>query len=519
MGYRFMTIEDLKEMLRRWHSGHSVSSIKRALGFDRNTIRNYVQLFKASGFQPGCQLPDEQALILALQAMLPLKARPRGIRRDFETHKEEILTLITRKQEPVKPKTAFEIVKAKYGIQGSYETFKLFMREHAPSIGRPEPPLRIELPPGEEIQLDYGKVGMFHDHAEGRNKVVWAFCARLSCSRLPYIEFVYTQDSESFVESNIAMLEFYGGASRFISIDNLKAGVDKPGLYEPSVNRAYAEFAEHYGTFINPCRVATPTDKAKIERLMPQARELFRKLKEIHPSFNLSEINGAARNWCLFDYGMADHGTTRLKPRVVFDETEKAALIPLPQTRFEVPVWKTPMVGSDRFFAFDKRHYAMPVQFRFQKIRVRKSGKILRIFDLQHTFIREYVITNSLFNSLPGDFPQDREAMMKGEYPQWLIARAQSFGPGTVKLVTAVLQPHAYINSRRARGIINALEKYRSHPFREEICAKAAIRRAFTPKLLLRMLEEEKLQRHFDFIVPMSDAGRAMTREVREYFN
>jgi hypothetical protein len=161
----------------------------------------------------------------------------------------------------------------------------------------------------------------------------------------------------------------------------------------------------------------------------------------------------------------------------------------------------------------------MPVSYRFQKIRVRKTGKILRIFDMNHTFIREYIITGSLFNSLPGDFPQDREAMMKGEYPRWLIGRAQSFGAGTVKLVEAVLSPHAYINSRRARGIINALEKYRDHPFREEICARAAIRRVFTPKQLVQMLETEKLQGHFDFILPMSNACKAMTRDVKEYFN
>jgi hypothetical protein len=315
------------------------------------------------------------------------------------------------------------------------------------------------------------------------------------------------------------MVDFYGGVTRFLSIDNLKSGVDKPDLYEPRLNRAYAEFAEHYGTFINPCRVGTPTDKAKVERFMPQARELFRLLKAVHPTYNLAELNGAARNWCLFDYGMTNHGTTRRKPKELFEEIEKAILIPLPQTRFEVPVWKTPIVGSDRFFAFDKKHYAMPTQYRFQKVRVRKTGRILRVFDLQYTFIREYIITGKLFNSLSGDFPEDREAMMKGEYPQWIITRAHSFGPGTVRLVEAILEPHAYINSRRARGVIAALEKYRDHPFREEICAKAADRRVFIPKQLVRMLEAEKLQGHFDFIIPMSDAGKALVRDVKEYFN
>src|SRR5512145_2931939 len=127
MGYRYMTIDDLKEIFRRWHAGHSLSSIKQALLFDRNTIRNYVLLFQAAGYAPGQPMPDEQEHLTTLQAMLPLKARPRGIRKSFDQHKEEIINLITRKDEPVKPKTAFLIVKERYDLPGSYETFKLFM--------------------------------------------------------------------------------------------------------------------------------------------------------------------------------------------------------------------------------------------------------------------------------------------------------------------------------------------------------------------------------------------------------
>jgi hypothetical protein len=111
--------------------------------------------------------------------------------------------------------------------------------------------------------------------------------------------------------SSIAMSAWWSssvGVTKFISIDNLKAGVDRPDLYDPRPNRAYAEFAEHHGTFINRCRVATFTDKAIVERLVPQARELFRRLKAVHPTFNLAELNGAAREWCLREDGMTNHG-------------------------------------------------------------------------------------------------------------------------------------------------------------------------------------------------------------------
>lgn len=62
-------------------------------------------------------------------------------------------------------------------------------------------------------------------------------------------------------------------------MDNLKSGVLAPDLWNPTINKTCAEMAEHYGVFIDPCRVATPTDKGKVERFVPSARELFRKLR------------------------------------------------------------------------------------------------------------------------------------------------------------------------------------------------------------------------------------------------
>lgn len=519
MGFRTMTTEELESIFRRWHAGHSITSVKAAVPCDRKTIRNYITLFRTAGYTVGCPFPDAQKLFGDLQAILPLKTRQRGVRDLLVKHKDEIVELVTRKNEPVKSKTAFLIVKEKYDLEVSYETFKLFMREHAFSITRTDAPLRIELPPGQEIQLDYGQVGSLYDPDEKRNRTVYAFCARLSFSRLPFIEFVHAQDQVSFIDSNIDMVEFFGGVTEFLSLDNLKAGVIKPHLYDPELNRAYAEFAAHYGVFLNPCRVGKATDKGKIERLVPSARELFRRLKEVHPSFTLAELNEEALTWCREEYGKTKHGTTGVPPIELFEEQEASALKPLTETRFEAPVWKQVKVAPDRFITFEGKYYCLPYEYRGQTLLARKSGVFLRLFTPHHVLVREYVISLKRFSWLKGDFPDDREALMQGEYPQWLLKQARSFGPATEKLIASVLESHAYLHARRARGILSLLEKYRSHPFREEICGKARTLRVHTPKQIQLMLERELRQLHLDFIVPTSPAGKAMIRDVKEYFN
>lgn len=519
MGFRTMTTEELESIFRRWHAGHTISSIKEAVTCDRKTIRNHISHFIAAGYAVGCPFPEEQKLCRDLQAMLPLKTRQRGVREVLLKHKDEIVELVTRKDEPVKPKTAFLIIKEKFDLHVSYETFKLFMREHAFSITKTAAPLRIELPPGKEIQLDYGKAGSLYDPDAKRNRIVYAFCARLSFSRLPFIVFVHTQDQESFVESNVEMVDFFGGATEFLSLDNLKAGVIKPDLYDPELNRSYAEFAAHYGVFLNPCRVGKATDKGKIERLVPSARELFRRLKEVHPSFTLAELNREALKWCREEYGKAKHGTTGVPPLDLFEEQEKAALKALPPTRFEVPVWKKVKAAPDRFITFAGKYYCLPYQYRGMTLLARKSGVILRLFTQHHVLVREYTITGKRFSWLSGDFPEDREALMRGDYPQWILKQARAFGPSTEKLIESVLESHAYLHARRARGILSLLEKYRDHPFREEICQRARLRRVTTPKQIKLMLEGELRQLRFDFIVPISPAGQAMIRDVKEFFN
>ena len=112
----------------------------------------------------------------------------------------------------------------------SYKTFKIYAREIGLAVQQHRAPTMVELPPGQETQIDYGSVGTLTDQSSDTDRRVQAFTAKLSCCRLPYIRFTYSQNSESFVESNARMLEFYGGVTECLLIDNLKSGVLKPHI-------------------------------------------------------------------------------------------------------------------------------------------------------------------------------------------------------------------------------------------------------------------------------------------------
>ena len=72
------------------------------------------------------------------------------------------------------------MVRTKYELSVSYATFKRFARQQGLSRVERKRMIRIELPPGLETQLDYGKVGTLRDGARGAPSTVWAFCGVLT---------------------------------------------------------------------------------------------------------------------------------------------------------------------------------------------------------------------------------------------------------------------------------------------------------------------------------------------------
>jgi hypothetical protein len=67
--------------------------------------------------------------------------------------------------------------------------------------------------------------------------------------------------------------------------------------------------------------------------------------------------------------------------------------------------------------------------------------------------------------------------------------------------------------------MLSVMETYRCCPFFHDVCAEAAEKRVFNPKQVKCMFESERTQQRLQFVPPLSEAGRAMTRDIHEYLN
>ncbi len=519
MSYRAMNKRDLWEIYRRWQSRQTLSQIASNEGRDRKTVRQYLKRFVAVGLKQSEAAVEQQLFYEVVGATLSARVVRHGPTwEQLCQYADELRELINRGKEPLKPKTAFLVINGKYELGASYETFKRFARHQGLSRKESRRMIRIELPPGLETQLDYGLVGSLADPVSKKDRAVWAGCGVLAYSRLPYIEFVRKQDKSSFASSVVSMLhDGYGGSTEWLTIDNLKSGVIKPDLWDPQINRSLAEVASYYGVFINPCRVARATDKAKIERLVPVARELFRMLKELHPAAGLTELNERALKWCREVYGRKEHGTTGIPPMEAFEE-ERQKLRALPAERFQVAVWKkVPVHSGDQFLTFLKRTFSLPPKWRGKSVWARYVEPLVQLFDAEK-LIRQYVVRPGVNRYWqPEDFPLEVREMMNGGYPAWLMQKAQEYGADAVALIHAVLQPHAYLNARRARGMLDVMKAHHGRPYFQEVCLRARSRGVRLPSTLRRMLEVAEKLPMWQGELPRSETGSAMVRDIQYY--
>jgi hypothetical protein len=63
--------------------------------------------------------------------------------------------------------------------------------------------------------------------------------------------------------------------------------------YDPEINRTYSELAQHYGAVVIPARVATPTDKPKVEVSVQIAQRWVLAALRHQTFFTLADLNAA----------------------------------------------------------------------------------------------------------------------------------------------------------------------------------------------------------------------------------
>lgn len=222
---------------------------------------------------------------------------------------------------------------------------------------------------GSEAQIDYGRLGMWFDPATARRVAVWAFVMVLAFSRHLFVRPVIRMDQTAWCACHVAAFEFFDGVPARLVCDNLRTGVDKPDLYDPQINRSYAELASHYATLVDPARARKPKDKPRVERPMTYVRDSFWKGREFD---SLAQMQQAAVTWSTEVAGLRYlRALEGAQPLRMFEAVEQQALIALPPRAFELTSWSIGTVRVDTHLKVGKALYSVPWRLIGQRLHAR----------------------------------------------------------------------------------------------------------------------------------------------------
>jgi len=245
--------------------------------------------------------------------------------------------------------------------------------------------------------------------------------------------------------------------------------VDRPDLYDPRINRSYAELASHYGCLVDPARSRKPRDKAQVERPMPYIRDSFWRGREFT---SLEHMQAEAARWAADVAGQrACRPLAGAAPAAVFAAVEKDRLAPLPTDPFVLAEWSRCKVGPDIHVKVGQSLYSVPWKHIGTTLDARSTATMVQLFcggDLVKTHVRK---PRGKQTDL-GDYPPEKIAF-RMRTPAWCRRRAAEIGPACTELIAGLLAGNALYRLRAAQGVLALADKHQPGRL-EAACAKAA---------------------------------------------
>jgi transposase len=125
--------------------------------------------------------------------------------------------------------------------------------------------VRVDDPPfGDEAQIDFALMGQVPDGYGGTEKL-YVLIVVLSASRHMFVWPCLSQTARDVIEGLEAAWRFFGGIPKRIVPDNATSMIVKASATDPVKHRAFAEYTDKRAIFVDPARVRSPQDKARVE--------------------------------------------------------------------------------------------------------------------------------------------------------------------------------------------------------------------------------------------------------------
>ena len=365
-----------------------------------------------------------------------------------------------------------------YGFEHRYNSVKRFVAKL-----RARDPERfdvLEFPPGEEAQVDFGQ-GAPTRYQTGRYRRPWLFVMTLKYSGKSYRTTVWKADQEAWAQLHEQAFHAFGGATRYVVLDNLKVGVLRPDIYEPELNPVYAALLAHYGVVGDPCRLADPNRKGTVESAIQHTQGTALQGKRFA---SLEEQNAWLAHWEERWAAPRLHGRKKRQVLEMFRE-EQPQLLPLPATRFHCFRQSCRTVDDGGLIQIGGSYYAARPAPPRSKVIVRLYDREVEILDLTGQLLRRHERSGRR-----GTFtlePEDRIFNPSRETAR-LLHKAQQIGPQTAAFAQHLFARLGRPGQRALYGLTSLPRTYPCSQI-EAVCARLLAGQCHSYTAVKRALE------------------------------
>jgi transposase len=442
----------VREVLRlKFVGGVPTREIARRLGIAPSTVRTTIRRFQAAGLSWPL---SEEISDAALEAKLfPEAGTKQGHRREREPDWASLHRELKRKHVTLSILWDEYIARNPEGYR-----YSRFCELYRIWEGQLSVTMRQTHVGGDKLFVDYAgdTVPVIVDRLTGETRAAQIFVAVMGASSFCYVEATWTQTLPDWIGAHTRAFAAIGGVPHLIVPDNAKVAVIKACLYEPQVNRTYAEMAAHYGTAVLPTRPRRPRDKAKVENcVLIVERWLIGRLRD-RRFYSLAELNAAISELLIRlneERPIRRLGVTR---RQLLEELDRPALKSLPAEPYVFAEWRVRRVGIDYHVEVENHFYSVPYRFARSEVEARLTGRTVEIFVKgERVAVHMRASGNGKHTTLADHMPSSHR-----RYADWTIGRirrdAALIGPATAALCDLVLErrPHPEQGFRSCLGIL-----------------------------------------------------------------
>jgi transposase len=477
--------------------GWSFRRIAEALDVHRETVARYVRLHEA-GAKPATNLSTGSEAATEVERAGPVahegvsagpepasnlsagRSGPTSLCEPFRQVIDE------KVKQGLAAQRIWQDLRAEHDFGGGYASVKRFVRRLREAS--PLPFRRMESPPGQEAQIDFGP-GAPVLLPGGRRKRYPVLRVVLSHSRKGYSEALPRQSTDEFIRALENAFRAFGGVPRTLVPDQLKAAVAKADWYDPELNPKIEDFCRHYRTVMLPAKPYTPRHKGKVESGVKYV--WHNGLKGM--SFDdIALENEHLRHWEAHVADLRIHGTTKRQVRALFEE-ERSALLPLPAAPFPSFREAKRTVGRDAHVEVDKAYYSVPPEYLGRNVWVRWDTRMVRVFNGRMEQIAAHL------KNQPGRFRTDPEHIASKKISGvergagYLLRRISLIGPQSSSWAQAMLGARGVQGVRVLQGLLTMTRSYPADEL-EKACRLALSHGAFRLRALRELMKEPTRQ-------------------------